>query len=94
MSAYPIGATIVLSVYVRDAATGIPSTPATAICRLIGPSKVEETPLTGVSIETGKFSVSYVPLRTGIWKYRWQTTGDARGAVEGTFEVASSFTIS
>jgi hypothetical protein len=89
---YTIGDLIRLYVTFQDTA-GAFIDPTSLVLRIKLPdSTVTEWTYPGdiTQTTTGKFQYDFLSTTAGTHKYRWEGTGTAQGAVEGSFKVAES----
>jgi len=89
---YTIGDLIRLYVTFQDTA-GAFIDPTSLVLRIKLPdSTVIELTYPGdiTQTTTGKFQYDFLSTAAGTHRYRWEGTGTAQGAVEGSFKVAES----
>lgn len=89
---YTIGDLIRLLVTFQDT-TGAFIDPTNLILRIKLPDgSIQEWTYPGdiTQTTTGKFQYDFLSTAAGTHKYRWEGTGTAQGAVEGSFKVAES----
>lgn len=88
---YTVGDLIRLLVTFQNTA-GAFVNPTTVILRIKLPdgSTQEFTADDITQTTTGKYQYDFLSTTAGLHRYRWEGTGTAQGAVEGSFKVAES----
>lgn len=74
--------------------SGAATDPSTLTLKLRDPSGNEQTiqyPDSRITKDaTGSYTAVIAATTAGTWYYRWEGTGDAKGAEQGTFQVRRS----
>jgi hypothetical protein len=88
---YTIGDLIRLLVTFQDT-TGTFVDPTNLILRIKSPDGSVQEYTSGdiTQTATGKYQYDFLSIAAGTHRYRWEGTGTAQGAVEGSFKVAES----
>lgn len=76
-------------------ATSAAVDPASVVCKYTKPGQATTTLTYGtdnalVKDATGLYHVDLNANVSGVWTYRWESTGANQGAIEGSFEVRGS----
>lgn len=77
-------------------AAGTPTDPTTVTLRIEdrdGNVSAYAYPAAVSKVSVGRYRYDYVPAKTGRFTYRWEGTGAAQAAAEGTFYVRPSAVI-
>lgn len=85
MTAYDLGDRVTLSTTLRDAA-GEP-TDATVSLTVWSPANVVTTPVVTDPAGAGTYEAQIEPDETGLWLYRWTSTGLVEAVDGGSFQV-------
>lgn len=94
MSSYVIGNQIRVSAAFANS-VGVAVDPTVVKCQVYTPAEVATTYTYGVDLAVVRDSAGHYHLDvdanlSGVWRYRWYSTGTGQAAAEGSFDVPAS----